>query len=136
MQRRDLRNHAERQLRAAPCAARALRRAAFYQSGSVLTAGQAVLSCDGAHSFVMQSDGNLVLYHGAAYTWNSGTFGHPGALVAMQGDGNLVLTIGGQLLWNSGSFGHPGASLSVQGDGNVVIYDGPTPVWWTGTSGE
>jgi hypothetical protein len=104
------------------------------ESGQSLGPNQSITSCDGTHVFVMQGDGNLVLYHGPAL-WNSGTFGHPGAVAVMQGDGNLVIYVPGAVLWNSGSFGHPGAQLYAQGDGNVVIYAGGVAVWNTGTAG-
>jgi hypothetical protein len=80
--------------------------------------------------FVYQGNGNLVLYHGGAPLWASGTEGRPVGVCIMQGDGNLVIYVrGGEPIWASGTEGHPGSRLIVQDDGNVVIYrpDG-TPV--------
>lgn len=93
------------------------------------------------YQFVMQSDGNLVLYsHSGSPLWNSKTEGHPGARAIMQGDGNLVVyAVSGQALWSSETGGNPandGAALDVQSDGNVVVYTtGGTAVWSTGTGG-
>jgi hypothetical protein len=84
----------------------------------------------------MQTDGNLVLYHGpkegtaisgwgnnGQVVWNTKTYGNPGAYAVMQDDGNLVVySTSGRALWSSGTFGHPDAVLVLQWDGNLVIY--------------
>ncbi|WP_083566888.1 hypothetical protein [Pandoraea thiooxydans] len=68
----------------------------------------------GATLALMQSDGNLVLYRGAAdgagggpAVWSSGTASHAGAWLAVQNDGNLVIYPTGRArpghdLWASG----------------------------------
>jgi GH25 family lysozyme M1 (1,4-beta-N-acetylmuramidase) len=104
--------------------------------GTGLAKGDSVEACGGCFTFVMQGDGNLVLYqtHGGA-VWNSGTAGTTADTVVMQGDGNLVIySTAGCPLWNSGSGGHPGASLAVQDDGNLVIYDPGGGVAWNAAS--
>ena len=55
--------------------------------------------------FVMQSDGNLVLYDsGSCPLWASNTSGNPGATFAVQSDGNLVVySAAAKALWSSGS---------------------------------
>ena len=61
-------------------------------------------SADG-YSCAFQADGNLCIY-----------------------------SADGAMLWQSGTAGHPNALLMVQNDGNVVIYDPwPHPLWATGT---
>ena len=95
-------------------------------------------SCDGRFLFVIQSDGNLVLYEGSTALWSSVTAGDTGASVAMQTDGNLVIYAPGCTgangsCWASNTGGDNGANLAVQNDGNVVIYFGSTAVWSTGT---
>jgi len=97
-----------------------------------MSAGQFLLSANGAYEAVMQGDGNFVLYgpHGA--TWNSGTQGHPNDYILMQSDGNLVIYRqgGGTYDWNSGTQGNPYSWLSMQGDGNLVIYkQGGIAIW-------
>lgn len=62
-----------------------------------------------AHSWVMQGDGNLVIYNG------------------LQGTGSAV--------WGSGTQGNPGAFLRMQDDGNLVIYNSQgAPIWATNTA--
>jgi hypothetical protein len=101
----------------------------------VLRANQRETSCDGRFVFVMQGDGNLVLYQDDKPLWSSQTQGNPGARAVMQGDGNLVVySTTNAPLWNSETFGNPGSELVVQDDGNVVIYDPDgDPLWSTGT---
>jgi hypothetical protein len=99
-----------------------------------LPSGSAMRSCDGRFTFVMQGDGNLVLYQRRRAIWSTGTWGNPGAVAWMQGDGNLVVYgPTGRALWDSQTWGHPGAALAVQDDGNVVIYGDGRALWATDT---
>ncbi len=83
-------------------------------------------------TFVMQGDGNLVLYRqGGAAVWASGTSGADRHVV-MQSDGNLVIYGPAGVVWASNTAGRDGATLRVQDDGVVVIYHGSTAVWSTG----
>ena len=67
--------------------------------------------------------------------WSTGTHGRATSIFIMQHDGNLVLYApGGAALWSSGTHGRYGAFLGVQDDGNVVIY-APGAVWSTNTVG-
>ncbi|MER8199720.1 trypsin-like serine protease [Streptomyces microflavus] len=113
--------------------ASAKQRSVILKSGATLQSGETLLSESGR--FVMQADGNLVLYHvtggegkGGAL-WASGTGGNLGAFAKMQADGNLVVYKKGStgdspagFLWASGTSGNVGARLEVQGDANVVVY--------------
>ncbi len=103
--------------------------------GEGLGLGQSVRSCDNRFNFVMQHDGNLVLYHGGQALWSSVTHGKPSYGVYMQGDGNLVIyTLLRKPLWHTSTHGNPGAWLAVQNDGNVVIYTSANkPIWATNT---
>lgn len=88
------------------------------------------------YQFVMQADGNLVLYNNSGHPlWASNTEGNPGAYLAMQPDGNLVVySLTEHALWSSGTAGNPGDALQTQSDGNVVIYSsGGTALWATNT---
>eukprot|EP00276_Gloeochaete_wittrockiana_P004399 CAMPEP_0184645578 /NCGR_PEP_ID=MMETSP0308-20130426/2099_1 /TAXON_ID=38269 /ORGANISM="Gloeochaete witrockiana, Strain SAG 46.84" /LENGTH=638 /DNA_ID=CAMNT_0027074751 /DNA_START=200 /DNA_END=2116 /DNA_ORIENTATION=- len=104
-------------------------------------------SQDGRFSFVMQVDGNVVLYKGVQPLWWSGTGvaeaqrEGPYELI-LQGDGNLVaytsVQSGRRAIWNAGSQNQGVAPrrLVVQNDGNCVIYDANwSAIWYTGTSG-
>lgn len=104
-------------------------RGAHLYPGASLAVGQTLQSSFSTHNgpyvFVMQGDGNLVLYS-RKYSqplWASNTPGNPGAIAVMQTDGNFVVySATGTPLWASGTNGHGGAGLVVQADGNVVIY--------------
>jgi hypothetical protein len=103
-------------------------------TGDLLYPGQAVSSCNGRATFILQGDGNVVLYQGSRALWNSATQGVPGMLT-MQGDGNLVLYSSTQApLWASGTSGQSGAQLFVQDDCHAVIYNtAGQPVWYSNT---
>ena len=91
--------------------------------GQRLNADQSILSGNGQYQFVMQRDGNLVLYFSGRPLWASNTAGNSGAFAVMQGDGNLVVySASGRALWASGTWGNAGARVAAQSDGNVVIY--------------
>jgi hypothetical protein len=103
-------------------------------SGAVLLPDQVLASCDGRFAFLLQSDGNVVLYQDGTALWNSGTNGLPGGALVLQTDGNLVLYgPAWSVLWQSHTAGHDGAALAVQDDGNVVLYGPAGPAWQTGT---
>ena len=118
---------------------------ATYGLQSALLGGEALVgawsqyltSPNRAYQFVMQADGNLVLYNVSSQPiWASNTTGNPGAyLVNQASDGNLVVySASGQALWNSGTGGYPGDALQVQNDGNAVIYSsGGQAIWETKT---
>ncbi len=113
-------------------------------------------------SFVMQEDGNVVLYAGGTgkSLWSSNTGGHPGAYLVVQDDGNLAIYAANtseKPIWSvpqkvcsstlqdgqelaadqsitscNGQF-----SLVVQSDGNLVVYDsGGKALWSTNTGGK
>jgi hypothetical protein len=105
-------------------------------------------------SFVLQGDGNLVLYEtGGVVAWTSGTWGSGATTLAMQDDGNLVLyTAGGVPVWASSSAQSalPAGqtlrsggqlvqnfsrrqTLAMQGDGNLVDYICGRAAWASNT---
>lgn len=102
------------------------------------TAGESeLLSANGTFRFVLQGDGNLVLYRtfDNKALWSSGTAGKAVKNVIMQGDGNLVMyDFSGNALWASNTAGRPGSFLVDQNDGNVVIYQPNAPIWATNTA--
>ena len=103
-----------------------------------LPRGSYLTSQNGVYNFCHQLDGNVVLYHGSQWIWQSGTAGRATTNLVMQGDGNLVLYNNSTPVWWSGTAGSTNNPvLVVQNDGNVVIYicGTGTAVWSTGTSG-
>jgi hypothetical protein len=105
-------------------------------SGESLAVGASLASQDARSTFIMQGDGNLVLYRSSGEArWASSTDGHAVSQAIMQSDGNFVIYgSGGEPIWATGTDGHPGASMVVQNDGNVVIYDlAGNALWATDT---
>lgn len=121
----------------------------FLVAGNVLYAhprgaqANRVYSASGSFEFIMQEDGNLVLYvrSGGVRSplWASGTAGRAVSHCRMQHDGNLVIYgYDNRPIWASNTAGKSGAYLEVQDDGNAVLYRPTgrttrTPIWDTGT---
>lgn len=109
-----------------------------------LFATASLVSANGYYTFVIQSDGNLVIYACASpyntVTWASGTSSSASPLnFKVQGDGNIVLYAAGTAIWASNTNGKGTApyTLIMQGDGNLVLYDSTsTGIWDTATNGK
>jgi outer membrane lipoprotein-sorting protein len=103
--------------------------------GQSVPAGGSLVSEDGRHRLIMQTDGNLVFYRSGSARWWTGT-ATPGSRLVMQADGNLVVyDPSNRALWQSGTSGNTNAFLAVQDDGNVVIYNATATraLWQTNT---
>jgi hypothetical protein len=101
-----------------------------------LLPGDSLVSQNGLYEFVLQLDGNLVLYKlqpKRTSLWQSNTQGRDAAHVVMQLDGNFVMRDKqSKSIWGSlSSYGHNNASLEVQDDGNVVITNTQGKVVWS-----
>lgn len=105
----------------------------LYENES-LTPGQWLRSNNRQYTFVMQQDGNLVLYGRGRALWASNTYGLAAQSAVMQSDGNLVIYGYPRAIWASNTDNNPGANLVVQDDGNVVIYLARKAIWATGTN--
>lgn len=107
--------------------------ASTLSAGSDLAAGQFLHDATGRMTFIMQTDGNLVAYHGGKPAWSSKTNNHPGSKADLQSDGNLVVySDAGRVLWSSHTNGRgPGTRLVTQESGDVVLYQGSVRIWGT-----
>jgi hypothetical protein len=121
-------------------------------SGTIMNYNDSYTSPNGEYSFVMQGDGNLVLYHnGVGATWAANTADSEqknedgGVKTILQSDGNIqVIDSKNNVLWESDTAAgkhstyYEGATISVQNDGNVVLYETPTngnrEMWETQTN--
>ena len=104
------------------------------RSGETLVPFQKLTSADSRFTFILQADGNVVLYFGTTPLWASATNNGRGLSLRMESGGNLVLyDAANAVVWQSGTGGHPGAKLVLQNDGNAVIFDGATAIWSTNT---
>jgi subtilisin family serine protease len=104
-------------------------------SGQALAPGQALASCDTSARVTHQSDGNIVITDRLGPSWSTATHGRATSTFVMQTDGNLVLYAStGAPLWSTGTHGNPGAYVAMQTDCNLVVY-GPNnaPLWASGT---
>ncbi|KAH6557718.1 hypothetical protein KP509_27G050700 [Ceratopteris richardii] len=106
--------------------------------GYYLNPGAALVN--GAYTFIMQNDCNLVLYKTTQALWSSRTYNMGTAcFFTLQFDGNVVLYTGlGVVLFSTSTYGLNDGShyIILQSDGNVVMYNGSgTPIWATGTNG-
>ena len=101
-----------------------------------LTRGQSLSSSNGNATLIHQNDGNVVIYDRVGALWATGTVGKSTSNFLMQSDGNLVLyPPSGSALWASNSQGKGGMRLVMQNDCNLVIYTASgSPVWASGTS--
>jgi hypothetical protein len=102
-----------------------------------LTAGQALTSANGAHTLLIQGDGNVAVYgpDGRA-PWSTGTWSRPGSRLRLQPDGNLVVYDGDlRAVWNSGTWGNANTRLLLQDDGNLVLYAADGRALWSYRTG-
>lgn len=100
-----------------------------------------IYSPNGQYMFIMQGDGNLVLYFhsGSGWVpmnWATNTVGTGANFATFQSDGNLVVYAPSGPVWSSNTWQNHCATLSVQNDGNVVIRNVQGDmVWSTNTGG-
>jgi hypothetical protein len=95
----------------------------YLNPGEQLLRGEWLTSHNGQYIFVLQDDGNLVLYGPTGPLWASNTAGRSVRTAIMQHDGNLVMYgYDGQSVWDSNTPGQPLSWLTLQDDGKVVIY--------------
>jgi len=104
--------------------------------GESLIPGQTLYSCAGNVWLTHQTDGNVVLYDRLGALWSTGTWNNTSSTFVMQTDGHLVLYNGtGGALWGSGTWGNPNATLTVGNDCNLVLVgNGGTRLWQSNTS--
>jgi hypothetical protein len=95
----------------------------YLPSGSTFNAGNSV--SNGQYFFILQSDGNLVLYkNGGSVIWSTNTQNRGIDHASMQGDGNFVLYARTTPIWSTSTSApeNNGSVFVVQNDGNLVMY--------------
>ena len=104
--------------------------------GYMLEKGAGLVSNNGVNQFILESDGNLVIYRGDTPLWSTNTSN--GEKFILQTDGNAVLySSDNQALWSSGTYtiNNLMNRIVMKDDGNLVIYNGNNiPVWTSGTN--
>ncbi|WP_052313280.1 glycerophosphodiester phosphodiesterase family protein [Terriglobus roseus] len=98
------------------------------EQGGNLTAGN--------NTLVLQTDGNLVLYHGAQVPlWSSDTSGKGGVELKLQSDGNLVLyNQSGSSIWTTGTDGSNPGWFILGTDATLQLFDASGNRIWSRTS--
>lgn len=100
--------------------------------GGTIAMGDRLTSAGGEFSFVMQQDGNAVVYSASsAPQWATSTR-VPGGRLVLQSDGNAVVySPSNQPQWSSGTGGRSAGYLVMQSDGNLVIYGSDGRATWS-----
>jgi len=118
------------------------------ENNASLNVNERIVSPNGKYKFILQRDGNAVVYGPNGATWATGTSNQPSAKIMMQSDGNLVIyNSQNNALWAcclgradgaktllKGK--HPNHNYSkpfrlvMQDDGNLVIYDRQNIAFW------
>lgn len=104
--------------------------------GQKLHPGEELRSENQRFKFILQHDGNLVLYDGGKAVWSTGTHGHSVNYAILQDDGNFVLyDKENKALFATNTHGKPVAHLILQDDRNLVLYsvNNHEPLWHTNT---
>jgi subtilisin family serine protease len=84
---------------------------------------------------VHEKEGNVVVYDRYGALWSTNTSGKATSTFVMQTDGNLVLYPDSlNAIWNTGTGGQSGAYMLMQDDCNLVVYSsGGRPLWASNT---
>ena len=123
-----------------------------YNMGSdTLTRGQTIASCgglksqNGVYAFVIQADGNMVIYNVAANRpiWalnmnglNANYTSSPPNSLVYQPDGNVVAYNSlNSPICATATDNRASDRLVMQNDGNLILYNGQTQVWASNTAG-
>ena len=98
--------------------------------------GESLKSLNGKYTFILQFDGNLVLYCGGRKLWETKTVSADIYALYFQFNGNLVIRNKDlSAAWVSNTVDSSANLLLIQDDGNVVISnDNRVTKWATGTN--
>jgi hypothetical protein len=99
--------------------------------GTRLSAGDFLLSSNGAFMAYMQHDGNFTIYNAAGALWSTNTQYNRGHYFSFQEDGNLVVySSSGRAVWSPNIHGRGAVRLIMQDDGNLVAYNSQNRAIW------
>lgn len=102
-------------------------------SGEQLARGQQLVSADGRYRFILQTDGNLVLYGPTGVVWALDRFDI--TKLVMQADGNLVAyRSDNTAAWSSGTRFSGTHVLDLGNNGNLRVVTNGVEVWSTKTA--
>src|ERR1700759_620755 len=87
-----------------------------------LVRGGSLVSNNGAFTFTLQDDGNLVLAARGEARWATGTNGQDVVRAQVQDDGNFVAYTADKPVWHTDTKGKKDVKLVLQDDGNLVLY--------------
>jgi nucleoid-associated protein YgaU len=104
--------------------------------GQQLVRGGSLVSNNGAFTFTLQDDGNLVLSAGGEARWATATNGQDVVRAQMQPDGNFVAYTADKPVWHTDTRGKKNVRLVLQDDGNLVLYSADGVAWASNTAGD
>ncbi|MGB9225160.1 LysM peptidoglycan-binding domain-containing protein [Mycobacterium sp.] len=104
--------------------------------GQQLVRGGSLVSNNGAFTFTLQDDGNLVLSARGESRWATATNGQDVVRAQMQPDGNFVAYTADKPVWHTDTKGKKDVRLVLQDDGNLVLYSADGVAWASHTAGD
>jgi nucleoid-associated protein YgaU len=104
--------------------------------GQQLVRGGSLVSNNGAFTFTLQDDGNLVLYARGEARWATATNGQDVVRAQVQPDGNFVAYTADKPVWHTDTKGKKDVRLVLQDDGNLVLYSADGVAWASNTAGD
>ncbi|RIJ76241.1 hypothetical protein D1871_12340 [Nakamurella silvestris] len=101
-------------------------------TGTVMHAGDQLVSKNGKYRMVVQADGNVVVLHGKKALFNTGTFGKGRTNLVLGPKGDLVVrTAKNTVLWRSHTKGKGAYKLVINNAGTLILYKGKGRGVWT-----
>ncbi|KAJ3385022.1 hypothetical protein HDU92_003288 [Lobulomyces angularis] len=107
-----------------------------FKNGHYISAGQCLYSQNGHFAVMQTDGNFVVYCSNFVAKWATGTNSVGADTFILQGDGNLVVYAGGYnglARWASNTYSNGGDMLFMQNDGNLVLYNGGSAKWATNT---
>jgi hypothetical protein len=109
-----------------------VRRKNIFFTGQKISINSMVFSNAKAYNFIIQKDGNLVIYKDVTIPiWESNTAGTPASILELTKDGNLVLKDNKNIIyWSTNTSNNPNGSFTICDDGVLRVFNNVKEVLW------
>ncbi|KAJ3207390.1 hypothetical protein HK099_000274 [Clydaea vesicula] len=107
-----------------------------FKNGNYISSGQCLYSQNGHSAVMQPDGNFVIYCSNLVAKWATGTQSVGADTFILQGDGNLVVYAGGYnglARWASNTYSNGGDILFMQNDGNLVLYNGGRAVWASNT---